>query len=273
MAHVIDYLHPGPLTGVDAAHAWVLQELPAEPVEICAVAQALVVRPEEARALGLPEHRIEERNIRSARSLIAVLAQLYPERLHRPRPPAARVVGPSRHAAVLACTLMRARGYPSRVRAGFVARGGHLTGEDLWITEHWAGPEQRWIRTLPQLPGDGGCAREPAPGEFLSGGEAWQRYRAGLLTRMPHKGTGTERSWGPVEISCTTVRDLAALCQVEMLPEDVWGRMAQVHEGRMPAAYDNLIDVTAAVCARGDAADLARLFSTGELAVPHHMLG
>ncbi|MFF2100606.1 hypothetical protein [Streptomyces sp. NPDC058202] len=32
-------------------------------------------------------------------------------------------------------------------------------------------------------------------------------------------------------ISSTTVPDLAALCQDEMVPDDVWGRTAEVHEG------------------------------------------
>ncbi|MEU8794463.1 transglutaminase domain-containing protein [Streptomyces sp. NPDC048643] len=272
MAHVIDYLQPGPLTGVDAAHAWVLQELPADPMEIWAVAQALVVRPVDAHILGLPAHRIEERTIRPVRGLIAVLAQLYPERLYRPRPPATRIVGTSRHVAVLACTLLRTRGFPARVRAGFVTHAGHLTGEDLWVTEFWAGAERRWIRTHPDPPGDESAAMNPASVGFLSGGEAWQQYRGGLLPQKPPDGAVSNRRWEPVGISSTTVRDLAALCQVEMLPDDVWGRMAQVHEGRMPAAYDNLIDVTAAVCARGDTADLARLFSTGDLAVPRHLL-
>ncbi|MFJ8989034.1 transglutaminase domain-containing protein [Streptomyces sp. NPDC102279] len=272
MTHVIDYLQPGPLTGVDAAHAWVMQELPADPADICAIARALVVSPVDAQALGLPAHRIEEQGVRPVRGLIAVLAQLYPERLHRPRPPGARVVGTSRHAAVLACTLLRARGFPARVRAGFVVHAGHLTGEDLWITEYWSGAEQRWIRTHPHMPRDGAGAIDSGPAKFLSAGEAWQQYRGGLLTRKPPKSAGSGRSWGPVEISCATVRDLAALCQVEMLPDDVWGRMAQVHEGRMPAAYDNLIDVTASACSRGDTADLARLFSTNDLAVPRHML-
>ncbi|MGW6485774.1 hypothetical protein [Streptomyces sp. NPDC055056] len=107
---------------------------------------------------------------------------------------------------------------------------------------------------------------------FVSGGEAWQQYRGGLLPRRPPDGGASNQKWEPEGISSTTVRDLAALCQVEMLPDDVWGRMAQVHEGRMPAAYDNLIDVTAAACARGDTANLARLFSTNDLAVPPHML-
>lgn len=272
MAHVIDYLQPGPLTRVDAAQAWVLQELPTDPMEVCALAQALVVPPADAQALGLPARRLEERNIRPVRGLVAILAHLYPERLRRPRPPAARVIGTSRHAAVLACTLLRAQGFPARVRAGFVTRDGHLTGEGHWIAEYRVGPEQGWTRACARMPTDGPAADSTAWG-FLSGGEAWQRYRAGLLTPRSHEYGALGRSWGPVDISCTTVRDLAALCQVEMLPDDVWGRMAQVHAGRMPAAYDNLIDVTASVCARDDAADLARLFSTSELAVPHHMCG
>lgn len=267
MAVVIDYLQPGPLARVDTAQEWMLQDLPVDPIELCAVAQALILRPVDALTLGLPAHRIDEQNIRSVRELIAVLAQLYPERLHRPRPPAMRAAGTSRHVAVLASALLRARGFPARVRAGFVTRDGRVTGEGLWTTEYWSTREQRWIRAGTEVHSYETAGTNSAFGGFLTGGEARQQYRGGLLPQSED-----DQGWGPVEISCTTVRALAALCQVEMLPDDAWGRMAQVYEGRMPAAYDNLIDVTAAVCAGEKTADLARLFSMADLAVPRHML-
>ncbi|MGC4987001.1 hypothetical protein ACLQ18_41465 [Streptomyces sp. DT193] len=158
------------------------------------------------------------------------------------------------------------------MRAGFVTRGGHVTGKDLWGTEYWNSREQRWIRTHTEVQSHEATGANLALGGFLSGGEAWQQYRGGLLTQNGHEYAETDQALGPIEISYTTVRDLAALCQVEMLPDDMWGRMAQVHAGRTPAAYDNLIDVTASACARGNTADLARLFSMADLAVPRHML-
>ncbi|MFE5138329.1 transglutaminase [Streptomyces fagopyri] len=272
MSHIIDYLRPGPLTEVDTAHAWALQDLPSDPTALCTAAEALVVRPAEARALGLSARRLEEQNIRSVSGLVEVLTRLFSARLHSPRPPSARVVGTSRHVAVLACALLRASGFAARVRAGFVTRHGHMTGDELWITEHWDSFERCWIRPLPVALRREATAGSSEPLGFLSGGEAWREYRKGQYTQATYDYTETDPTRCALEISSTTVRDLAALCQVEVLPGDVWGRVAQVHEGRMPAAFDNLIDVTASVCARGDATDLARLFSTRALGVPQHML-
>lgn len=132
---------------------------------------------------------------------------------------------------VFACALLRTRGFTARVRAGFVTHAGHLTGEDLWVTEVWAGTERRWIRAHPDPPGHESTVMNPASVGFLAGGEAWQRYRGGLLPqRSPHAAV-SDRRGEPVVISSTTVPDLAALCQDEMLPADVRGRMAEVHEG------------------------------------------
>ncbi|MFD9003248.1 transglutaminase [Streptomyces sp. NPDC059582] len=270
---VIDYLHPGPFTTIDPGQFWLLQGMTDDPLAICAAAQALVVLPGEASALGVPGRRSEEQSIRPVRDLMAILAKRLPEPLHHPRSPAARVVGTSRHSATLACALLQSKGYAARARCGFSTRLGQGVLEDQWTTEFWSSGEQRWIRVNPGRPHHGRTAEVLSAQSFLTGGEVWQRFRSGHLDTPAFGADGDDFTRNSARIGASTVRDLAALCQLEMLPGDTWGRMAEARQGRMSVAYDNLIDVVAAVCARGEAADLARLFRAPDLAVPPHLIG
>jgi hypothetical protein len=68
------------------------------------------------------------------------------------------------------------------------------------------------------------------PGEFLTGGEAWTGYRHGGIDAATFGVEGTE-NFGPAEISGNTIRDLAALNKVEVLPWDEWGRMTAAYAG------------------------------------------
>ena len=82
---------------------------------------------------------------------------------------------------------------------------------------------------------------------------------------------GTE-NFGPGEIRGNAIRDLAALNKVEMLPWDEWGRMTASYQGETGADYDALMDKIAAVCAAGDADDVARLYASEDLAVPRKLI-
>jgi hypothetical protein len=61
-----------------------------------------------------------------------------------------------------------------------------------------------------------------APGEFLTGGEAWAPYRRGMIDPHTFGAADTDHAWGPHEISANAVRDLAALCRRETLNWDEW---------------------------------------------------
>ncbi|WP_405954371.1 hypothetical protein [Streptomyces phaeochromogenes] len=84
---------------------------------------------------------------------------------------------------------------------------------------------------------------------------------------------GVDFAWGPAEISGNAVRDLAALCKMEMLPWDEWGRMTDAYQGKTGPDYDQLIDEVADVCAKDDPLALTSLFAREVLAVPHSMVG
>lgn len=83
---------------------------------------------------------------------------------------------------------------------------------------------------------------------FLTGGEAWTRYRGGADPDL-FGVAGVAPAWGVGEIRGNAIRDLAELCHREMLPWDEWGRMTDSYQGRTGPDYDRLMDAIATVCA------------------------
>jgi hypothetical protein len=272
---LLDHARPGPLTRLRAEQFALAEGLPDDPTGICRAVRGLFVQPSDAAPLGIPEERIAEKNIRPASELVAALTALDPAPLHRERSPQKRVIGTCRHFATLACALLRARGIPSRARCGFGTYFVAGRGVDHWITEYWQDDERRWVRVDTEHL-DKDYVKRPedlAPGEFLTGGEAWQWYRRGLIDARTFGVAGTEHAWGPAEISGNAVRDLAALGRREMLPWDEWGRMTEAYEGRTGPEYDALVDAVAEACAGEDPGALARLLAHRDLAVPQDLVG
>lgn len=271
---VLDYSRPGLFTTLDAAQLRLLEGLPDDPVGICAVAQGLVIQPHDATTAGLGADRLPEKDIRAASGLVAVFAALDDSPLQHAREPATRVVGTCRHFTVLAVAFLRARGIPARARCGFGTYFVEGRGFDHWITEYWAADENRWVRVDTEVLGKGYVERpeDLAPGEFLTGGEAWSRFRAGLIDAQMFGVAGTDHAWGPAEISGNAVRDLAGLRNHEMLPWDEWGRMTDAYEGKTGPDYDELIDTLAETCAEGDVTTIAQLSLHEDLVVPERLL-
>ncbi|MFG2961454.1 transglutaminase domain-containing protein [Streptomyces sp. NPDC048291] len=269
----IDYAQQSPITRLTRHQHGLLDGLPRDPLSICASAQNLVVSPQEAIAAGIPENRIKEQGVRPVRDLLAILTELWPERLERWRPLEVRVVGTTRHSAVLACSMLRAQGYATRVRCGYLAPISGKEPRTHWTTEWWSESDGRWIR-MEFFPAISGSDRRSGQAsiEFVTAGEAWQLCRSRSPGRSPI-GLDIFGAGASAEISADVVRDLAALGKLEMLPTDAWGRMTAPQSGLASAAYLNLIDVVASVCNRGDLSGIVRLRAGVDLAVPPHLVG
>lgn len=270
----LDYRQPGPMTSLDPAQVRLADGLPDNPAGICQAVQSLVIQPDDATVAGVPEHRLAEKNIRPVRGLIEVLTAGDPAPLHQARTPASRVVGTCRHFAVLSCALLQLRGIPARARCGFATYfvAGHNV--DHWITEYWHAQERRWVRVDTEILGQPlvPSPADLAAGEFLTGGEAWAWYRSGSVDGQLFGVAGVDYAWGPAEIRGNAIRDLAALCQREMLPWDEWGRMRASYAGKTGPEYDRLIDNLATACASQDSRAITRLYASEDLAVPRDMI-
>lgn len=267
---VFDYRTPGAFTAIRPDQAPLAAGLPDDPVGICAAVAGLVVSPEDATAAGVPGHRHAEREIRPVAGILDVLAALDPAPLDRAREPARRVVGTCRHLATLATALLRHRGFAARARCGFATYFLPGRSVDHWITECRHTETGRWHRIDSELLGTSvvDSPADLAPGEFLTGGEAWTAFRAGGVDPDLFGVAGTDHAWGVGEIRGNAIRDLAALAKLETLPWDEWGRMTASYRGTTGPEYDALLDAVAAACAGGDPAGVARCYATEDLAVP-----
>ena len=147
-------------------------------------------------------------------------------------------------------------------------------GLDHWITEYWHAEDKRWVRIDSEILGGSVLAvpEDLCPGQFLTGGEAWQAFREGDIDAA-HFGVFGTANWGPGEIRGNAIKDLAALNKVEMLPWDEWGRMVVSYKGQTGADYDELLDRIAAVCAADDPSVVADLYACDELRVPADLIG
>ena len=271
------YDRPGPFTTLRADQVPLAADLPADPVALCAAVDGLVVHTADPRAAGLPEERHAAKQLRPTAAILDALVAIDPAPLHVPRPPAGRVVGTCRDFVVVAVALLRLRGVPARARAGFATYFQPDRSVDHWVVEYRRGG--RWTRVDvelldPEHP-SGACVpvtpEHLAPGRFLTGGEAWARYRAGQADGDTFGVCGTD-NWGPGEIRGNVVRDLAALCRHEMLPWDEWGRVTASYEGGTGPDYDALMDRVADTCAADDPAAVAALYATEDLAVPAELV-
>jgi hypothetical protein len=273
--YISDFRVPGPLTRLDAAQLHLTAGLGAGAISICKAVQSLVIEPDDASAAGVPDDRLTERNIRPALGLVDVLAALDPSPLHEPREARKRVVGTCRHYATLACALLRQQTIPARARCGFATYFVKGKSVDHWIVEYWRTEEQRWARVDTELLGTTTLvpdATDLAGDEFLTGGEAWTRYRAGSIDPDLFGVAGVDHAWGIGEIRGNAIRDLASLMKIEMLPWDEWGRMDDSYHGRTGPDYDQLMDTVATACASNDEGTIRNTYASEDLSVPHSMI-
>ncbi|WP_433017635.1 transglutaminase-like domain-containing protein [Kribbella sp. CA-294648] len=265
---MIDYSAPGPLTSLRADQVRLTERLPLDALGICKAVQSLVIQPYDAPAAGIPEERLAERNLRSAAALVDALIAVDPSSLEHPRTAERRVVGSCRHFATLATALLRLRGIPARARCGFGTYFVPGKNVDHWIVEYRSAESDRWVRVdVEHLDRDWPATLDDLqPGEFLTGGEAWQWYRTGAVSGDLFGVLGFDHAWGAGEIRANAIRDLAALNKLEFLPWDEWSRMEESFENKAVPEFDSLIDEIATTD------NPEALYRTPALTAPAHLI-
>lgn len=270
---VLRWDRPGPMTIIDADVAPALAGLPEDPIDLCRVAQGLVMLPHLAGAFDIAEVRLVEQSIRSTSEVLRRLLALDPAPVEQARAPQRRAVGTCRQFALLSCAFLRHRGVPARARCGFAGYfepGKYL---DHWVIEY-RDAGGRWFRVDPEILGFDYVDHPEAlqPGEFLTGGEAWQFLRTSDADPGDFGVDGAPHAWGIGEVRGNVIRDLAALNKVEMLPWDEWSRMRASYDGTIDAAFDALIDEIAEVCDTADPVILEQTYRSADLTVPTELL-
>jgi len=267
------YATAGPVTELSDEQRGLIRGLGLGSLDLCRVAQGLLVGPGDAFGSGLSDERMAERNLRPAGAILQRALDADSRlALDRDRPTGQRVVGTCRHFAVLSTAFLRSVGTPARARCGFAAYFEPPKKVDHWIVEVWSGDDERWVRVDPEhldrpTPMPVRCD-DLSPGDFLAAGEAWQLVRSGRDDAASYGVFGTDH-WGAGEIRGNAMRDLASVAaKVEVLPWDEWGPMAASYEGTTGDDFDELIDEVAVVTAADEPspADLDRLYR--HLAVP-----
>jgi hypothetical protein len=267
------YATPGPMTHVSGVADDAFAGLPSDPPALCRTVQGLLVHEFWAHAYGfdVPVSRLESFHTRSAAEMIEHILGLSRAPLAVERPVEQRMVGNCRYFSTLSCALLRRAGIPARARCGFADYFEPGRYVDHWVTEYWDHAERRWVRIDTQLDAIQRAAIRPAfdtedqpSGPFLPGGEAWQRCRRG---EADPEDFGILDMWGLWFVQANVVRDLAALNKMELLPWDVWGRMAFRRDPDPETAL--LTDTVADAVADGDLAAIRRAYEDNdELRVP-----
>lgn len=238
--------------------------------------QGWVMHPFHAHRYDVPvtgdaEHQLQNR---SAAQILAEALSQDDRPLEEPRPPERRTFGNCRHFTTLFTALLRERGIPARSRCGFGAYFSPPKKADHWVSEVWDAAESRWRLADAQIDDVQrkgmnitidtlDLGRE----EFWVAGQAWLRCRRGEADPMDF---GILDMWGLWFIRDNLLRDLAALCKVELLPWDAWGQMLtdveDLSENQL-ALLDHIAELTTAPIL--DIAEIRALYEKDEsLRVP-----
>ncbi len=259
------YAAPAPMTRLEG-HTRVFDGLPDDPVALANTVQGLIVHEfwaTEHYDVAIPPERANEVERRSAAEILDGILALDARPLDQARPPARRHFGNCRMFSTFATALLRRVGIPARARCGFgtyFERGKFI---DHWIVEYH--DSERWVQLDPQLDdvqraalGIDWDVTDMPTGQFVTGGEAWQRYRAG---QDDPQLFGILTWWGMPFVRGNVIRDLASLQRVEVLPWDGWPVM--------DGASDDLVDEVAKVTTAGDTQAARALYEAVEaLRVP-----
>jgi hypothetical protein len=226
------YATPGPMTDAGEC-APLFDDLPADIPSLVEVVQGLLIHIFWAERYGvtLSEERKQEVQIRAAAPKLARILALDDRPLTEGRPLEKRLVGNCRDFSVMLGAMLRHQGTPARARCGFGTYFMPDHYEDHWMVEYWNADESRWAAVDAQLDGFQQEALniqfdplDMPPGQFVTGGEAWQMCRAGKAN--PDK-FGILDMHGIWFVRGDLIRDFLSLNKVEILPWDGgWGFLA-----------------------------------------------
>jgi hypothetical protein len=252
---LVYYASPGPMTD-PGTHMPLFDGLPCGIPELVELVQGLLVHIfwAERYGLALREDRKQEVQIRGIEQKLARILELDARPLAEARSLEKKLVGNCRDFSVTLCAMLRHQGVPARARCGFGTYFLPDHYEDHWVVEVWNAVESRWGMVDAQLDAlqrevleIGFDPLDMPPGQFVTGGQAWQMCRAGEAD--PDR-FGIFDMHGLWFVRGDLIRDFLSLNKVEILPWDGgWGFLAD--EENMEA---DIMDRIATLTVAGDEA-------------------
>lgn len=225
---LVYYTQPGPMTD-PREHSHLFADLPHDVASLCKIVHGLMVHVfwAERYGLKLSDARKAEVQLRPVSRKLARILELDARPLTEPRPLEKKLVGNCRDHSVLLAAMLKCQGIPARARCGFGTYFLPNHYEDHWVVEYWNATQNRWVLTDAQL--------DPFQSEnlkidfdpldvprnrFIVGGKAWQMCRTG---QADPESFGIFNMHGLWFVRGDSVRDVASLNKIELLPWDSWG--------------------------------------------------
>jgi hypothetical protein len=210
-----------------ATHAARVAELPSDVGALNRVVQGLLIHSDWLGAYDVNGHelRANSRKTLPVGDRLTDILEDDPRPPHVPRLPRRRSADTCRDFSLMACSFLRDKGVPSRLRCGFASYLGD-GWEDHWVCELWHGAAQMWRLSDPQIDKvmrarlriEFDPANVPRT-SFLTAGEAWMECRAG---RSDPQRFGRGEATGFWFLRVNVVRDHYALNDRETCAWDEW---------------------------------------------------
>jgi hypothetical protein len=249
-----------------AGLARLYDKLPAAPSALCDVLSGLIVHTSWAAQYGIAPGTPLPRDTQPVAERLAEIRQHFAGPLTAVRPPAQRPFGTCRDFALLACSVLRRRSIPARVRCGFATYFAARRYTDHWICEYWRADDRRWAMAdaqLDRLQRDQlAIAFDSADlpeGAFLTAASAWQLARSGAVDARDFGHGDTGGLWF---LSVNLHRDLLALANCHISAWDTWrsaDEASRITSNDALAACDRLADAMIAGIHSGDLPDVRAL--------------
>ncbi len=257
------YTTPGIFTTVRGYEAQI-DAMPHDIPAIAAAVSGLIVHQALAPAykVTLSPEQIAQSQLHTAEAMLANATAHNNSPLTETRDPNERAVGVCRHFATLFVAILRHKGIPARVRAGFADYFGNALHGEHWVGEYWHAEQSRWILIDPTFDDMQRKIFKPdvdtldVPRDrFLVAGDAWKLCRTGAADPKTFGVAGTE-NWGLIEVFGEIFQDLAALQKIELLP---WGWYGIATDDANCDRETALLDRLAALTSSADAAAMEEL--------------
>jgi hypothetical protein len=251
-ASMLDFYTRQSVFTAPGRYEYLYDGLPKDKGELLRVVQGILISEGLAHYYGVdPEQgRYKAYHHRSVKKILELVLREDPSPISQERPAAKRMYGICSNFAILYCSMLRHQGIPARVRSGYATYFNEGKYVNHYICEYWEESEGRWVRVDTELiPGVWSRFNvlDMPPGNFITGGRAWQLARRDSLDPSL-VGLGSVNEWdsfGWDMLRPGVYSDFITLNKIELHPWDVprlWDNDHQLNVAYIDTIASMLLD-------------------------------